>query len=334
MGIYDFRNVHVKYLNEKEAVIESIDHGIITIVELSGEKHKLSYPDAFFVFNNGFQKRRQFLSTNDKRLNRQLREETRGRICSRCGSLNNRLYTWDERKDLCIECLNELNNLYVKCSWCSRRVKRDSCGTDSLKQLICPLCYTQFLNSKDEDLTLPKSAPSVSVYIKTPVNCSRNHHRFRCIKAKVLFFNGVVCTPQIVDLLYCFHCNKYFIYITMLNSYEEKYGRMLVEHNFSDELKISSDWSLRFDYDLNPDSLLSRWGYIAQQSKQSDKERRAILKAIIHLVPGGKEEILRLLNGFIFHRSERCMYAAPLWKKDLDFVLGIDNDEPLFDFTF
>lgn len=117
-----------------------------------------------------------------------------------------------------------------------------------------------------------------------------------------------------IEIQYCRNCKEYFVDEQSLAEYEKKYGLLLFERS----KEFSKNGWTDNDYDYNPDSILSRYGYSAQTDIITEKARRAVL---IYLIEKGyKNHIKNLLSSFIKNRGNRCYKACPVWMSDLDFV--------------
>lgn len=119
-----------------------------------------------------------------------------------------------------------------------------------------------------------------------------------------------------IEIQYCHYCKKYFIDEQSLVGYERKYGLLLFERI------DSTDEDYYGDLYYNKDTILSRYGYSAQNS---DESRRTVL---IYLIENGyKNEVKSILSSFIRYRGDRCYKACPVWISDLSFVNNYGSED-------
>lgn len=119
-----------------------------------------------------------------------------------------------------------------------------------------------------------------------------------------------------IEVGYCKRCKTYFVDEESLKTFEKKYGTLLFERIFE---HISSDNSFS-NYEYANDTILSRYGYTAQENALSKKERQSILSYIIENKIADKSELKSILTTFITMRGSRCRKAEPIWQEDLKFL--------------
>lgn len=332
MSNNSFQGIKVYYLDGEPVTVDSISGGYINIKHLNRIR-KLSYPSAFFEIQ-GRNPRRKFLSTDNQQLIQKVKTDASDNLCSICRGYFEK-YELSEQDRVCEKCEEEIITRNVKCAFCGETVLKKECKLNINGRLICKNCYDLTSKSKTIDFTEPRSNPMVYLFPQLPKKCREHQNKVTCLRARVNCFNRFTekTTAETIDLLYCEECDMVMSLYHPFRIYAESFGRILVQ---IDTIKGAKEYwgdSFRLPYawDFNNDSLLSRWGYIAQEKQQSKKERRMILDCILKYVPGGKVEIERLLNGFIENRSARCPYATPIWEDDLRYVLSQNLDEPVID---
>ncbi|MBR6531971.1 MAG: hypothetical protein IKT61_05665 [Clostridia bacterium] len=128
-----------------------------------------------------------------------------------------------------------------------------------------------------------------------------------------------------IEIQHCKNCDTYFVEEQSLKEYEKKYGLLLFERVV--ESTFGGDNYDDFGHKFAQDTVLSRYGYLAQAEKMSMETRRAILSFLID--KGYKNEIKNLLSSFIFYRGEKCYKACPIWQSDLKFVneYALEDDD-------
>lgn len=119
-----------------------------------------------------------------------------------------------------------------------------------------------------------------------------------------------------IDIQFCKSCKRYFVDEQSLRVYEKKWGPLLFER-----IKESGNSEYFTEFSYAEDTVLSRYGYSAQQgSTLSKKERQGILTFLIESGISNKSEIKTILSKFIDLRGGRCYMAVPIWREDLFFV--------------
>ena len=114
-----------------------------------------------------------------------------------------------------------------------------------------------------------------------------------------------------VNLQYCNRCKKYYIDGNSLKQYDKDYGPLFINRDYSEYGQRS--------YFFNKDSVLSRYGYTADGSMDTEERQRCIT-FIIENGFGTKYAIEDHLSNLINRNRQRCPYALPLWEEDLYFV--------------
>ncbi|MBQ5591985.1 MAG: hypothetical protein IIU80_03485 [Clostridia bacterium] len=125
-----------------------------------------------------------------------------------------------------------------------------------------------------------------------------------------------------IEIQHCKNCDTYFVEEQSLKEYEKKYGLLLFER--VTESNFSGYGYDEFCGNFAKDTILSRYGYVAQAEKMNVDSRRAILSFLID--QGHKSEIKNILSSFIYNRSERCYKACSIWESDLRFVNEYDSE--------
>lgn len=331
MNLDIFRGVKVIHVG-KEAVIKKIETNRVYIVENdmnNKTEYELVFPDAFFETESN----KRFLVTEDRRLLLELSRLSNEKTCNSCGkyipqySLKIGNYS---KKKLCESCFEIEEKKHQRCSRCNNISLIENGGRDCVGAFLCKSCYEKRIRHKQINLISRSVNPVLIVSQKKPVKYQKC--KLQLFRARVLFVKDNRLEPHEVDLFYCQDYNVYICYFTMLYSYQEKFGTLLMDKQFEFNSGFVASWLNKCDRDYNPDSLLSRWGYVAQLDKQTTEERRIILKCILNYNETYKAQIVGLLNSFIENR-DRCQYAIPLWKSDLDFVLAYNVGEPFVDLT-
>lgn len=126
-----------------------------------------------------------------------------------------------------------------------------------------------------------------------------------------------------IEIQHCINCNTYFVEEQSLKEYEKKYGLLLFERVTQEkEQNIAYD---EYGHTFAKDTILSRYGYVAQADLLTIDERQAILAFLIE--QGKKNEVKNLLSSFIYYRGEKCYKACPIWQNDLRFVNEYNFDD-------
>lgn len=185
-------------------------------------------------------------------------------------------------------------------------------------EIFDELC--QKIKPKTVDFTKLDKPTEIYVYKKTSIcpKCKANNRsqNLENVIATISCLLNINDTCEI-ELQFCKNCNYYFIEEQSLDEYEKKHGLLLFERRR--DFNTSSDYNFEF----SKDTILSRYGYVAQSNVLSLKERRSIL--IFLMEKGYKNEIKNLLSSFIFYRGDKCYKAKPIWESDLDFVNHYNN---------
>lgn len=326
-----FHGAQVLYLGDKTAIVEKIDGSSISIIEDTGAQHTLSYPSSFFRTESN----KQFLETKSKKLRKQLRKDTEGKICQRCGAYSISLHKVNDTH-ICKECIEKEKRDYAVCAFCRKKSLRNIGGKDCLERFICNSCAEKRSKSKMVDFITPGIKPILYIINRLPTSCKNANHKIESIRAKVLVISDIakIRVPQEIDILYCNTCHSFMCFFGDLELYTKRFGKVLLEKRPRNEYpEYLLQYRRKISRHYSEDTLLSRWGYIAQEGKQSGFERRAILSTIMDYDKYKKPEIISLLNYFLDDRGYKCPHAAPLWREDLEFVHQYDVDEPFIDLT-
>lgn len=121
---------------------------------------------------------------------------------------------------------------------------------------------------------------------------------------------------HIIEVQYCKRCETYFIDEESLKIFEKKHGTLLFERIYETNDFEDAEWG----YEYARDTILSRYGYIAQENALTKKERQGILTFIIENEIAEKAELKSILSTFINKRGIRCYKAEPIWREDLKFL--------------
>ena len=121
--------------------------------------------------------------------------------------------------------------------------------------------------------------------------------------------------PVRVDAQRCRRCEKILIGEESLKNYEEHYGVLLFNRIFQQEPDSSRD-----SYTYRPDTVLSRFGYVAGGRGLNRASRERIIAFLIDSGISSKREIKGILERFINQRGSRNQYALPHWESDLRFT--------------
>ena len=193
---------------------------------------------------------------------------------------------------------------------------------------FCAGCKALYDNNIKDLLPGTNSKPIITVNFESPTRCRYYDHNIENVLANVLFLDDGEIVPHIIDMSYCPTCNRFYIFNNVLLHYEEKYGKLLIE-------RVYQYWNTNryhIPYEYAPDTILSRWGYCAQEGKQCQSERRAILACMMSYNRDYKEEIKAILNHFINTRKD-CYKAIPIWTSDLIYVCEFDIDQAFLNLT-
>ena len=332
----NYHGLNIIYLDDKKAIIDSINGNHINILVEGGESLTLSYPSAFYKTENY----RQFLYTEDNQLREKLEKDTKGHICTRCGSYSSYVLQPTNHILICEKCIETEKREYATCCKCHQEAKLSTGGKNCIEEFLCQKCYDRYKSLDQINLVTQGIRPKVTMINRYPLHCKNNGHTVKSVRARVLFYkeNAGKRTPHEIDLVYCEECDSFMCYLRDYQKYTDRFGTMLLEHPFKREyLETLSpyyiDYFKRITRNYADDTLLSRWGYIAQDSKQSDGERRAILASIIDYDINAKPEILSILHNFMDYRGDRCYKAYPIWQMDLEFVHNYNAKDPFIDLT-
>ena len=121
---------------------------------------------------------------------------------------------------------------------------------------------------------------------------------------------------HIIEVQYCKRCKTYFIDEESLKVFEKKHGTLLFERIFGIHDFEDTEWG----YEYARDTVLSRYGYTAQENALTKKERQRVLTYIIENGKAEKAELKSILSTFINMRGNRCYKAEPIWQEDLKFL--------------
>ena len=145
------------------------------------------------------------------------------------------------------------------------------------------------------------------------IACRENKkHVLEIVRAKILFYRKLALKDVFMEVEYCSNCRKYFISKKILKRYEEKYGVLLFPRKDCTIIRDN-------EYYFATDTILSRWGYIAQLEKQNSNTRRAIINFLLETKKASKMELMKILSGFIEYRWH-CTKAIQIWKDDYDYI--------------
>ena len=150
------------------------------------------------------------------------------------------------------------------------------------------------------------------------LSCERNNHFPRMISYSIEVES---MRKRVVDLPVerCNICGRFYINETVIETYEKKYGRLLIERKYEQGYKKHTNTS---SYEYAEDTILSRCGYTAQEDNRSIRMR--ILEYILLSGKATKDEVMEILSSFITNRGDRCYRAKPKWEHDLKYVSQID----------
>ncbi|GEM_PF-4161325 len=326
----DFCGAIVYHLGVKTR-IKSIEENRIVLEEKKedGKNYILVYPDSFFESEHGV-----FLKTKDKWLNNRIYKDSLGHICAKCGKYYYQILKncyGSKGKMICEACLKKT------CSHCHKNIELAYNRCDCAGNLLCQECYDERMSWKTIDFTKSRKYCKVKVCAKVPKEYA---NRVECVRARVAYFLNFRCSIHEIDFFYSEKDNVFICLSPIYKAMKEKYGNMLLYVTFDSDC-YEYDWSNSYSGDLfyRPDSILSRWNYIAQEDKQSEAERRAIITHILYYNPKAKGEIEEHLNNMLLYRKDRCYNASRIWESDLQFMADnnfgesvIDLTEPLIDF--
>ena len=172
-------------------------------------------------------------------------------------------------------------------------------------------------NIREIDLTLKECDIAVRKYSISPKYKEPVRARVACLSP-----NGIV-SYQTIELFYSYDDRQYGILSNALAEYEKRFGRLLMQ--ITRRNASSKDDLFGNGYTYQEDTVLSRWGYIAQEEKMRTAERQAILRYLIDNEITTKSEIAEILNHFIDTRA-RCIWACRIWAQDLEYVLEYNQE--------
>jgi len=153
------------------------------------------------------------------------------------------------------------------------------------------------------------------IIYKNKCHCLSCERRFgkSSIENRTMYVDCIWGEDVTVGVQFCHSCGMYYMSDVALRSTEMKYGRILIEREFED-----FDWA-SFKGELNPESLLHRFGYNANENSR-ENERQAILKHLLDTGRFEKFEIIEHLSFLITMNGDRCYKATPKWEADIQFV--------------
>ncbi len=306
-----------------EAVIVELNEDYIHISKNGDKSRKLVYPKSFCKVNG----EEPFLYAVSKRLKKKVEQDSADYVCHDCGNYEISLQDVQGTK-ICKKCLDYRKNGYAICCNCNRKAEVKLGYRNEAKMFYCDKCKRELEGAEYINIYDKIYKPGILVGgTNITQHCRRNNHKIKCVNAKVKFLDG---RNHIMNLLYCEECNRIMCLLGVLYNYEERFGKALFERKYDEDALM---WhKLKRDFDYNPDSILSRWGYAADGS-QTKIERRLILSIIIENDDANKPEVETWLNTLIETRGDRCRKAIHLWRDDLMFVCDYDTNDPLIDLT-
>ena len=165
------------------------------------------------------------------------------------------------------------------------------------------------IQSKQEDNT------GLLIIYKNKCHCLLCEHRFgkSSIENRAMYIDCIWGEDILVHVQFCRTCGMYYMSDVALRLTEMNYGRIFIEREFDD-----FDWA-SFKGELNPESLLHRFGYNANENSR-ENERHAILKHLLDTGRFEKYEIINHLSFLISMNGNRCYKAKPKWETDIQFV--------------
>lgn len=204
-----------------------------------------------------------------------------------------------------IKALQQHPNSFV-CAETMYQIKRYKIGRDSTgNNAYFPRIF---------DFTARDNPPVVYVYRNSAIcpTCKARGipQSIENVSATMMNISGEIIHG--ISLQFCRNCKKYFIDWQSLKLYNKEYGTLFFERNI-DDVHGDNYW------DFNPDSILSRNGYAADGSMNSE-ERQKCLVCIIETGVATKSMIINHLSKLLDLNSSRCYLAAPRWLEDLRFI--------------
>lgn len=151
-------------------------------------------------------------------------------------------------------------------------------------------------------------------------------HNVENVNATIDVFDGKEIKEVNVQAYYCFNCGIYY-----LNEHEylriRRYGNLICQVLSIEEYKKLNN---KAKYKLNPESILKKFGYSANQKDNlSEKQRRAILEMMIEKNVLTKYEIIEYLRFFIRYHSH-ASYAIKKWQSDISYLNGYSKGNPQY----
>ena len=174
------------------------------------------------------------------------------------------------------------------------------------------------------DFTIITPPPIIYVYSSAGI-CKRCEHNgisfdLETVIAKVKAIN--LNNNNIIDCLlrvtYCKKCDTYFINMFDLKGYEKRYQAILIQKSY----EYVDDWEDNYYYyAYNKDSILSRYGYKADGSQNSDCRHR-IIDFIISIDEQNAYKIRHHLI-FLIDTRKNMVEAQARWQEDCRYVQRI-----------
>ncbi len=310
---------------KRPAKVKRIEGSLIKIMEDDGTTHNLSFPSCFFKNNKG-----PHMIACGSNISLRVKEETKDHVCELCGEYESYVITKTNGRLLCKKCIEQTKEEYERCFQCGNTSAKKAGRFNDAGLFFCNSCYEKRQKRRVIDIYNHEFEPYITINLREPVSCKSHYEEVENVRGLVKFSNNSV---HEMDLLYCKSCNRIICLFNILQIYEDRFGTCVFERRFGEDVKEYFKSFKRSDNNYADDTLLSRWGYIAQLEKQTTAERRLILRYILSAEKNNKKEIISILNRFINTRGERCRYALPLWREDLLFVSDFDVGESVIDLT-
>lgn len=195
---------------------------------------------------------------------------------------------------------------------------------------------TAFPYEFDDDVfpNLSQESTIISIYAKKCHchDCLKKYGRDP-IKNRTAIVSTISGESIKVNVMFCRGCGKYYMNLTSFEEYRKRFGGLLSEFRYTEELTRKKKSNLSFDQD----SILSRCGYSVAEGI-SKEYRHAILRYILDSGKASKWEIITLLSGFIELREGRASLrpACFRWREDIFFVnhYEINSQEKVYGLSF